>query len=47
MISEELDVRIADDGLDLLPHADLVIDTHELAPEEVVDMVLRTAGLLM
>ncbi len=41
IVGEELDVRVRDNGLDLVSKADLVIDSGEFKPDEVVDLVLR------
>jgi ribose 1,5-bisphosphokinase PhnN len=41
---EEMAVRIADNGLDLVPKADLVIDTDTLGPQQVIKLVLAFIG---
>lgn len=36
---EEMDIRIRDNGLDLVPKANLVIDTHAFTPDQAVALV--------
>jgi hypothetical protein len=43
---EEMDIRIRDNGLDLVPKAHLVIDTHSFGPDHAVALVRRSVDKL-
>lgn len=42
--NEEMSIRIKDHGLDLVPKADLIIDTHTFSPEEAVTLIRSSIG---
>ncbi|HXE09877.1 MAG TPA: hypothetical protein VN554_00445 [Verrucomicrobiae bacterium] len=41
---EEMDIRLQDNGLDLVPRVDMVIDTHAFNPQRAVDLVRKAVS---